>query len=292
MKDRIFGTSMPIPEALVNIKGITGLHVLEHTQDESTVGAAITLTEIASDKTLSRRHAALSLAAEAAGTNQIRNVGTLGGNLCQRPRCWYFRHPAFDCYKKGGEQCYAIAGRHSTYFGVYEPGVCVMAHPSDLAPALVALDATANIAGSSGTRRVPMAEFYVGPRDRQDHVVKDDEILVSVTIPMSGKRSVFLKYTIRDNWDFGLVSVAAAAIPHGSSLRSVGVVLGGVAVRPYVLHGTGALLADGLTPRVRKDIRRQLASESRPLRNNRYKVRIATAMVLRALDSLTTQREN
>jgi xanthine dehydrogenase YagS FAD-binding subunit len=286
MKDRISGSSMPTPEALVNVKKIAALRAVHHDDGESVVGAAITLAEIVDDEVLKKRFAAFSQSAASVGTNQIRNMGTLGGNLCQRPWCWYFRHPSYDCFKKGGKQCYAITGRNSTYFSVYDLGVCVMAHPSDTAPALVALDATANVVGPTGSRTVAMQDFFASPSERQDHVLKGDELLVSVTIPMSRKRSVFLKQRIRNNWDFSLVSVAAVGQRDGDSLKSIRVVLGGVAPRPFILPGIDGLILDGITQKVKEEVERLVAGQAHPLRFNRYKLRITRTLVLRALGLL------
>ncbi len=290
MKDRVEGPLMPIPGILVDIKKIAELHTVSHSGSESTIGAAATLSELAGDRVLSARFPGLVQAAASVGTNQIRNMGTLGGNLCQRPWCWYFRHPAFDCFKKGGKQCYAITGDNSTYFSIYDLGVCVMAHPSDTAPSLISLDASAEIAGPAGTRQVQMRDFFLGPREPRDHVVGEDEILVRVRIPKTSKKSVYIKQRVRNNWDFALASAAASAEVNGRSLSSVTVVLGGVAPRPQVLGELDELLSDGLTEAARSALNARLAEKARPLRLNRYKLRIVNALVARAISSLSQQQ--
>ena len=286
MKDRINGPLMPMPEALVDVKRIGELRVLSHTDSSSHIGAAVTLSEIVGDVTLSERFTALVQGARSVGTNQIRNMGTLGGNLCQRPWCWYFRHPAFDCFKKGGKQCYAIAGENSTYFSIYNLGICVMAHPSDTAPALMALDADAEVLGPRGTRHVPMSDFFLGPRDVQDHVVAPDEILVNVTIPRTRKKSVYLKQRVRNNWDFALASVAASAVVEDGILSSVTMVLGGVAPRPHKLEGLDELVSGGIGDSSKARISRSLKERAHPLTFNRYKARIISTLAVRALESL------
>jgi len=287
MKDRIQGSLMPIPEVLVNLKRIDALRAVSHTNSFSSVGAMVTLAEISSDRVLSERFPALAQGADSVGTNQIRNMGTLGGNLCQRPWCWYFRHPAYDCFKKGGKQCFAITGDNSTYFSVYDLGVCVMAHPSDTAPALTCLDAKAEIAGPGGVRQVPLAEFFLSPREPRDHVVSDDEILVRVLIPNQGKKCVYIKQRVRNNWDFALVSAAASARVEGGMLSSVTVVLGGVAPRPHIVAGVDDIVSHGITQAAKSELRARLAEHARPLRLNRYKLRIVNALVIRALESLS-----
>ncbi len=287
MKDRVEGRLMPTPTALVDVKKIEELRAVSHSDSESVVGAAVTLSEMAADRALSERFPGLVQAAASVGTNQIRNMGTLGGNLCQRPWCWYFRHPAFDCFKKGGKQCYAITGDNSTYFSIYDLGVCVMAHPSDTAPALISLDASADVAGPDGVRQVPMREFFLGPREPRDHVVAQDEVLARVRIPKTVRKSVYIKQRVRNNWDFALASAAASAEVDDGRLSSVSVVVGGVAPRPQVLEGLDALLGDGLTEEAKAALRARLAEKARPLRLNRYKLRITSALVERALDSLS-----
>ncbi len=287
MKDRIGGPLMPVPEVLVDVKRIAELKAVLHTDSRSSVGAAVTLTEITRDPILSERFAALVQSARSVGTNQIRNMGTLGGNLCQRPWCWYFRHPAFDCFKKGGKQCYAIAGENSTYFSVYDLGICVMAHPSDTAPALVALDAEAEILGPKGARRVQMSDFFLDPRKVQDHVVAPDEVLARVNIPNTGRSSVYLKQRVRNNWDFALASVAASARVEDGMLSSVTMVLGGVAPRPQKLEGVDEIVATGIGEASKARLRSSLMERAHPLRLNRYKTRVIGALAVRALESLS-----
>lgn len=288
MKDRISGKQMPIPEALVNIKKVKELQVLEHLE-ESTFGSALTLAQIQSDTKTNVRFPALAQAARSVATNQIRNMGTLGGNLCQRPWCWYFRHPAFDCFKKGGKQCYAITGDNSTYFSVYNLGTCVMAHPSDTAPALVALGGKAKIVGSSGTRVVNMSDFFLGPKNVHDNVVTPEEILVSVTVPNNLKlRSVYIKHRIRNTWDFALASVAAAAeTSQSGEITSLKLVLGGVAPLPLPLDEISDIfIGQKYTPERTTESKRLLTKSAKPLRMNAYKVRIVRALLGRALDKV------
>jgi xanthine dehydrogenase YagS FAD-binding subunit len=288
MKDRINGAQMAIPRALVNIKRIDTLHAMLNGERESVVGACVTLSEIASNAALNDKFPAFTQAAMTVGTTQLRNMGTLGGNLSQRPWCWYFRHPAFDCFKKGGKQCFAIAGDSSTYFSVYDLGVCVMANPSDTAPALISLGASVKIAGPAGEKTVRVEDFFLGPRDVQDNILKTDEIIVNVTIPyVHGQKSVYLKQRSRNNWNFALCSVAAAATFRGSSLASLKVVLGGVAPRPHVVQGVEELLDGGtLTRAASEKIGGLVTDEAKPLRQNKYKVRITKSLVLRALRSV------
>src|SRR5215813_10184916 len=181
MKDGIDGPGLPMPEVLVNVKTIPGFaEISEGPEGGLRIGAATTLVDIECHPLVTRRFPALAQAAAAVATTQIRAMGTVGGNLCQRPWCWYFRHPQFPCLKRGGKQCYALPGSNRTYFGVLGLGVCVMSHPSDLAPALIALDARVIIAGAMGLRMVPIERFFRGPRSRTETVLEPGEILVAV----------------------------------------------------------------------------------------------------------------
>jgi xanthine dehydrogenase YagS FAD-binding subunit len=288
MKDRISGKEMPIPKALVNIKKVKELQVLEHLE-ESTFGSALTLAQIQSDSKTNVLFPALAQAARSVATNQIRNMGTLGGNLCQRPWCWYFRHPAFDCFKKGGKQCYAITGDNSTYFSVYNLGTCVMAHPSDTAPALVALGGKAKIVGSSGTRVVNMSDFFLGPKNVHDNVVAPDEILVSVSVPNNLKiKSAYIKHRVRNTWDFALASVAAAAeTSQSGEITSLKLVLGGVAPLPLALDDVSDIfIGQKYTPERTTESMHLITKRAKPLRMNAYKVRIVRALLGRALDKV------
>jgi xanthine dehydrogenase YagS FAD-binding subunit len=296
MKDRVHGKSMPIPSALVNIKNIKTLGSISHFVNESIVGSGVTLTEIHSNSELSMRFPALTQAAKSVATNQIRNVGTLGGNLCQRPWCWYFRHPAYDCFKKGGKQCYAITGDNSTYFSIYDIGTCVMAHPSDTAPALIALDAKAKIAGAKGEKEVFLSDFFLGPKNVQDNILSNNEILVGVRIPVPkpGTRSVYIKHRTRNNWDFALASVAALGSKNRDGVvRSFRLVLGGVAPFPLFLRDAESLLVGrNYTETARAELLQLVANRAKPLKMNRYKIRIVRALVSRALEEIFGASQN
>ncbi|MGI0079626.1 MAG: FAD binding domain-containing protein, partial [Nitrososphaerales archaeon] len=263
---------------------------LLHAENESILGSTLTLSEIHSDSETARRFPGLVQAAKSVATNQIRNMGTLGGNLCQRPWCWYFRHPAFNCFKKGGKQCYAITGDNSTYFSVYNLGTCVMAHPSDTAPALISLGARAKIASKDGIEEVEMADFFLGPKNVQDNILSPEEILVSVTIPKSSanQRSIYLKHRTRNNWDFALASAAVRGeIDADGRVASLCIVLGGVAPLPITLTSVqNMILGTKYSQNVKMDALKIVAKQAKPLRMNRYKVRIVCALVGRALDAL------
>ncbi len=287
MKDKIAGPQMAIPEILIDIKKIAGLASIQYRKDEGlTIGSAATLTSIMKSGVVLEKYPMLAQAAGQVATSQIRNVGTLGGNLCQRPWCWYFRLPQFNCYKKGGPMCPAITGQNKYYFSILGLGICVAAHPSDLAPALIALGASAKIVGKLGIRTVRMEHFFTGPKDVFETVLQPDEILTEIQVPepLPISYGIYLKERPRETWDFALASVAALLQFQDGACRQARIVLGGIAPYPYRAVRSAELLRD-------REIGGELAekageaavSAARPLRSNRYKIQLTKALVKRAI---------
>lgn len=290
MKDRISGPGMLVPEVLVNVKRIPELAGITELPDGGLrIGAAVILVDLERDPRVAGRFPALAQAAGAVATAQIRAMGTVGGNLCQRPWCWYFRHPQFPCLKRGGRQCFALPGNNRTYFSVLGLGVCVMSHPSDLAPALMALDARVMVAGPAGRRVVPIDQFFRGPRSLTETVLDRAEIIVAVEVPAppAGARSLFLKHRVRNTWDFALSEVAVSVTPGAGRWDGVRIALGGVAPFPYRATAAEAVLV-GQAPtesRVREAAEAAL-DRARPLTQNGYKIDLTKALVSRALMAL------
>jgi xanthine dehydrogenase YagS FAD-binding subunit len=217
-------------------------------------------------------------------------MGTVGGNLLQRNRCWYFRDEGVPCWLKGGKRCFAVDGenRYHAVIGTHE---CWMVSPSDLAPALIACDAEIEIASSAGKRRMKLADLFIAPhgRERREHALRAGELITAVRIPEKSleRRGTYLKSMERKAWSFAIVSVAATARIRDGRASDVRLVLGGVAPVPWrvpaaekVLEGTrlddNACLAAA-------DV---LLEGATPLRDNGYKVTLARELVRRALRSL------
>jgi xanthine dehydrogenase YagS FAD-binding subunit len=284
MKDRISGPRMPLPDVLVSIKRIPELgRIVERPDGALRIGATVTLTDLERDPIAAVRYPALAQAARAVATGQIRAVGTVGGNLMQRPWCWYFRHPQFECFKRGGRQCFAIPGSNRTYFSVLNLGICVMSHPSDLAPALLALDARVGAAGPAGAREIPIERFFKGPRSVSETALAPDEVLtwVEVPPPAPGARSAFLKHRIRDTWDFALAEVAVARSAHDGDVR---VALGGIAPFPFrAMEAEAVLRGRRLDEQAVGAAAAAVVAKARPLAMNGYKVDVTRALVRRAL---------
>jgi xanthine dehydrogenase YagS FAD-binding subunit len=290
MKDRITGPKMPLPDLLVNIKRVRELRgTADLPGGGVSVGAATTLREIERDPLMRTRFRALTEAAASVATSHIRAVGTIGGNLCQRPWCWYFRHPRFECFKRGGRQCFAIPGQNGSYFSVLNLGICVMAHPSDTAPALVALGADLELAGPAGRRQVPVEDFFRGPRSVEETVLAPDEILSRIVVPAPGPgtRTAFVKSRPRNTWDFALTSVAVSVTAPDSRCIAARVVLGGVAPSPYrARQAEEVLVGAALDERTIRQAADAAIAGARPLRMNAYKVDLTRALVVRALSAV------
>lgn len=277
------------PERLVHIRHLKELQGIRSGRDGLSIGAATLLVDIAESPMVQQRAPLLAMAAEKVGTPQIRNMGTIGGNLCQRPRCWYYRNN-YPCFKHGGNTCFSALGEND-YHAILEAGPSFIVHPSDAAPALVALDARVRIAGSSGTRTVPLDQFFVTPRQdvRRENILLPDEILTNIQVPNTpaGFKAIYVKEMVREIWDFALCSVAAMVTVQNGVVRDARIVLGGVAPIPYRALKAEAAITDRPLDEASAAAAGVAAVDgARPLSKNGYKVGLAQAMVARALLSL------
>ena len=261
------------------------------------IGALTTIADIAAHPTIRRDYAALADAAGGLATPQVRNLGTLGGNLNQRPRCWYYRHPLTVCLKRGGDRCYALAGV-GKYLCVTGGDRCYIVHPSDTAVALAALDAAVSIAGPSGAvRTMPIADYFTGPDVdvMRENILRPGELLTGITLPppASGQRSVYLKARERESGDFALVSVAAAAAVADGMVTQAAVALGGVAPTPYRAGGVEEYLRGRAVADINPADAGALALPNpRPLPDNAYKVPLAANLVNRAVATILAMPES
>jgi xanthine dehydrogenase YagS FAD-binding subunit len=279
---------------LVALSGLAELHGLEARPDGSLrIGALTHVSDIAASPLVRERFPVLARAAVAVASPQLRNQGTLGGNLCQRPRCWYFRGD-FACARKGGKSCFAQSGKNARH-AILGGGACVMVHPSDTAPALVALDATARIAGPRGQRTVPLGELFVGPREdvRRETVLVPGELLVEVVVPKpeAGTTSTYEKVRARGAFDFALAGVAAVLAQHGGVVGRARVVLAGVAPVPWRAAGAEkALVGQRLDATAIEAAAAAAVAGAEPLAENAYKVDLVRGLVTRALQSMANSR--
>jgi len=234
------------PAAVVDITGIKTLSGIRETPEGLEIGALTTLAEIERSPLVREKYSLLSTAAHRVASPQIRNAGTLGGNLCQDARCWYYRY-GVNCYRAGGNTCYADTpqGQNREHC-LYGASRCVAVSPSDCGAASVALDAKMVIRGPSGERVVPAEEFFIGPAVNITRmtVIQPGEILTAVRYPKewAGAKFYFEKVADRASWDFALVSVAAAMILDGGVIKSARVVCGAVECVPRRLKVVEQLL--------------------------------------------------
>lgn len=250
------------------------------------IGALTTLAEIAKSPVIREEYTALSDAAASAASPQLRNQGTIGGNLCQRPRCWYFRGD-FDCLRRGGSFCSAMAdgNQYHCILGGYG---CYMVHPSDTAPALLALDASVRIASRTGSRLLSIESFFVSPSEniRSENVLREGEILTEVILPQSqeGLRSTYRKVRSRRSWDFALAGVAVAMAGTSGRVEQPRIVLSGVAPIPWRSSAAEQAI-QGESLNTASIVRAAEASVSgaRPLSRNGYKVDLVRGLVAETL---------
>jgi len=256
-----------------------------------TIGALATLAALEEHEDVRARLPVLYEAARSIASPQIRSVATVGGNLCQRPRCWYYRSEHAKCIKKGGAECFSYKGENK-YNAILGGGPSYIVHPSDLAPALVALDASATIRGPAGERSVPLERFFTLPSEGsilKETVLADDEVLVSISIPAPapGMRSTYLKFRERDSFDFALVSVAVALWLEAGSVSRARLVLGGVAPIPWRSEpAERKLVGSPMDPSSWEAAGEAAMLEADPLAHNGYKVPLAQGLIHRALQSL------
>jgi xanthine dehydrogenase YagS FAD-binding subunit len=280
------------PDVLISLRSIRGLDHVTTAGGGVTIGGLITLDALSRDTTVQRRYAVLAEAAGSVATPQIRNVGTLAGNVCQRPWCWYYRN-GFPCYKAGGNQCFSFSGENQ-FHAIFGGGPSYIVHPSDTAPALVALDAKFRVVGPSGERLIPATEFFVLPRQNAatENVLGSDDVLASVQLPTppAGVRSTYRKILDREAWTHAVVSVAVALEMDKDVCRNARVVLGGVAPIPWRLPEverllTGQQVTESLAARAGE----MAVSGARPLAKNGYKIPLTKGVVRRTILELATR---
>lgn len=232
LRDEIFGA-----KKIVSINHLKDLQGIRMTKEGGLrIGAVTTISELANSKIIQERYPALAKGASEVASPQLRNQGTLGGNICQKPRCWYYRGE-FHCLRKGGDRCYAYEGENHFHCIVGSGGICYIVHPSDTAPALVAYEAIAQVVGPKGTRRIPIGKFHVLPGQdvQKETVLKPNEIVTEILLPppLQGLRSSYRKVRTRRSWDFALAGVALALQFKGDRVEKAKVVLSGAAPIPW-----------------------------------------------------------
>jgi xanthine dehydrogenase YagS FAD-binding subunit len=277
--------------SIASIKGLAGISVAPFSgpadgTGQVTIGAATKLAEIAEHGILRKHYSALTTPAGDIGGPQIRNTGTLGGNLCQRNRCWYFRDEQVVCLLKGGKKCFATDGENR-YHAVFTEGhPCVIVHPSTLAPALIALGATAEVLGAKGKRTVDLAKFFQAPKNDKDreHTLAPNEIVLSVMIKWNGLKNASYEVRHKQAYDWPLVQAAAAFQLKDGKASGVKIVLGHVAPTPHIAEDAAkALEGQTVTEGTASEAGQAAAKGAKPLSQNAYKVKLIEVAVKRAI---------
>jgi xanthine dehydrogenase YagS FAD-binding subunit len=284
MKERIAS-----PRRVVNIREIQGFdHITPGNDGSLKLGPMVTLSRIDEDKFIRERFAALADAAGHAATPQIRNMATVGGNLLQRPRCWYFRNELFPCRKKGGEICYAQQGENQ-YHAIFNNGVCAIVHPSATACALVALGATIELSGDKGAKReLKLEEFFILPTVdvSRENVIKADEIITEIRVPAlpKGAKSAYIKQGEKESFDWPIAEVAAVIEKEGDTCKSASIVLGAASPVPRRAKEAEALLRGKPVTRDNAYAAAKAAlADASPMTQNGYKLPVFEAIITRTI---------
>jgi xanthine dehydrogenase YagS FAD-binding subunit len=277
-------------DTVVSISAINELKGIRKASDGGLrIGALTTVADVAAAEPVASSFTALAQAASEVASPQLRNQGTIAGNLCQRPRCWYYRGH-FDCLRKGGEICYAFEG-DNRYHCIFGGDLCYIVHPSDTAPALAALGAVCRISGPTTSRSVAVEALHVSPTEdpRRETVLAPDEILTEIVLPEppTGLRSSYRKVRTRGAWDFAIAGVALAVAFEGDTVRSARIFLSGAAPVPWRAQGAEEAIVgttlDGDT--ITKAATATVAG-AEPLTHNGYKVPLFEGLMKEQLEAI------
>jgi xanthine dehydrogenase YagS FAD-binding subunit len=286
------------PDKVVSVRDLgadfRGIKSLQKDPPIFQIGAGTTLAEIAAESELRKLCPSLTTAAGDIGGPQIRNMGTLGGNLCQRNRCWYFRDEHTHCLLKGGDKCFAFDGENR-YHAIFVAGhKCVIVNPSTLAPALIALGATAEVLGPKGKRTLKLAEFFHAPSSatEREHVLAPNEMVLSVTIPDTRLKNASYEVRHKQSYDWPLVQAAVAFKYEDNKATDVRIFLGHVAPTPHLAEAAAKALEGKEVTEATASAAGEAAVEGRtPLNQNAYKIRLVAVAVKRALLTAAGQKK-
>lgn len=276
------------PKTLVNIKALRGLDKIERGTKLWTFGANVTIADIEDHEEVKKTFPGLQQAAAEIGSRQIRNLGTLGGNLAQRSRCWYYRHRDIVCLKKGGDLCYARHGdnrHHSLFTG----NTCISPVVSNMAVALAALDAAVHVQKADKVQRMSIAELYAEAWHNPEahHSLEPGDLILKVEVPVQNRRSAYLQMSAKSEFDWALVSCAAAANVDGNKLSHPRVVLGAIANVPYQVEAANRFLEGKTLEESTADQAAEILLEKPHIfSDNAYKLQIARALIRRTLMQL------
>jgi xanthine dehydrogenase YagS FAD-binding subunit len=282
MKDR---TLPNYPEALINLKSIPGIDQIQKGDDDLTIGPLALLEDIAHNPIVKENCPALAEAARKTASPHIREMGTIGGNICQDIRCWYYRHPdnRFPCLRKGGGKCYAWDGdnRYHSIFGASVEDGCIAVHPGDMAPALLAFNAKIR----TSKRTIAADDFFIVDNQKTT-CLEDDEIVTAIKVPLPGKaaKSAFIKFALRTSIDFPIVNCAAVLETSNKKVTSARICLNAVFVRPYRAFKTEEMLiGKTISEKTALAAAEATVEDVKPLSNNNYMIDITKIMLKRTI---------
>jgi xanthine dehydrogenase YagS FAD-binding subunit len=273
------------PSRLVNIRPISGLDQIREDDKSLRIGPLVTLTQIEEHPVIQNKYPALAEAAARIATPQIRNMATVGGNLVQRPRCWYFRSEDFHCRKKGGTHCYAQDGEND-YHAIFDNRVCAIIHPSGMAVPLVAMHGRVEITTKKGKREVALEEFFTSPDHNvgRENILEPGELITSIAVPLAEARTAYYKQGEKESFDWPIADVAVALTMQGSSCSKASVVLGGAAPYPYRAKAAEAKLNNSeITEDAARAAAEAAMANATPLEKNAYKIPIFEAIIRRTI---------
>ena len=279
------------PDVIVALSDVGDLGEIEVTTDGGLrIGAMVTIADIAADDRIRSNYPALAAAAADVGTPQIRNRGTIGGNLCQRPRCWYFRSEYYNCLRKGGSACFAVDG-DNRYHAIFDTAPCPIVHPSNVAVALQAYGANVAVAGPGtngalSVESMAMGDFFVRPANNvhQENVLDHDQIVAA--IELTGTTANSASYTIKhkQSHDWPLAMASVVLDMNGDTVNSANIVMGAVAPIPWRAEGAEQyLVGQTVTIGSAEEAADRAVADAEPMEHNAYKVRLARTAVKRAI---------
>lgn len=280
MKERIAA-----PSRLVSLRRLPMFGEIDVASTGARIGARTTLAELAADASLAKSHRIVALAAQHAATPQLRAMATIGGNVAQRPRCWYFRSEDFHCRKKGGTTCFAQTGENELH-SIYNNKTCASTHPSTIVTALIALGAKVEIAGAKGQRQLELEKLFVAPETdvKREIDLAPGELITAITIPPSTNKQAYTKQVAKQSFDWPIVDCAVALQMSGAKCDSAVIVLGAVAPTPLRATAAEQLLAGkSIDDNIAREAARAMAASASPLTGNAYKVPIVEAVLARTI---------
>jgi xanthine dehydrogenase YagS FAD-binding subunit len=275
------------PKRVVNIRNIKGLDGIQPSSNGVTLGPLLTLSQIAEHPMIRKSYPALAEAASVIATPQIRNMATLGGNLAQRPRCWYLRSEDFPCRRKGGTHCFAQDGENQ-YHAIFDNRTCAIVHPSGVAGPLIAYGAQLEIMGPKGKRNVAVEKFFVTPEEdvTREHILQPGEVITAIMLPAlsPNTRAAYHKEMEKQSFDWPIADVAVVLDMNGSTINKANVILGAAAPTPHrATQAEARLASQPLTEQLAAQAAKEAMANAAPLAHNGYKVQVFEAVIRRTI---------